>query len=198
MCQDRKKPARVAYPNMSVFSPPCALRSWFLSSQTLWVTYGGLPSAWCPVVCFSLLRYLGPPGQRERKEGDDVAGPHSRSRHVRAFPAQAVGKPAWKRQLKSRGRRSSLGQVPCGQEKPTLRLQVVTGRKTPLTLCKIGLCWPCLSAWFHCLKSVLTRHRQSNASCLFLHQCSVLQPVTVIFVISAIPPPPLHLPRIKL
>lgn len=159
-----------------------------------------MPAQW-PMPCGMLLSPPLPwsPSQRERKEGDDVAGSHSRSRHVRAFPAQAVGNPAWKRQLKSRGGRSSLGQVPCGQEKPTLRLQVVTGRKTPLSLCKIGLCWPCLAAWFHCLKSVLTRHRQSNASCLFLHQCSVLQPVTVNFCSLCHPSsPPLRLPRVKL
>lgn len=115
---------------------------------------------------------------------------YSRSRQVGASPTQAVGSPAWKRQLQSRGRRSILGQVPRSQDKPTLRLQVVTGRKTPVLLCEIELCWPSLAAWLHSLKGVLTRHIKPNASCLFLNQCSVLQPVTVICVLSAIPPPP--------
>lgn len=112
--------------------------------------------------------YLGLHGQWERKEWMmwlDLL----KIRACKGLSHVSSGGPAWKKQPKSRGRIGNLGQVPCSQGKPTLRLQVVTKRKTPLSLCKIGLCWLCLAAYFYSLRSVLTRQRQPNASCLFLN-----------------------------
>ena len=135
------------------------------------VTLGDLqrPAQW-PMSCGMLLSPPLPwsPWSMGEERGGSCGWIYSRSGHMRSSPTQAVGKWAWKRQLKSRGRRSSLGQVPCSQEKPTLRLQVVTGGKTPLSLCKIGLYWPCLAAWFNSLKCVLMRHKQPKTSSLFL------------------------------
>lgn len=170
MCQGRKKSASVAYPNMDVLSPPCALINWSLSSQALWVTYGDLPST-CILWYASLSSICpGPSGQWERKEGNDVAGSiEDPGMWGPLFPklwGTQLGKGDWR--AGARGRRSSLGQMPCSQDKPTLRLQVITGRKTSGPLAKMWLCWPCSAAWFHSLKRGLTRHRQPNAPAYFL------------------------------
>lgn len=80
------------------------------------------------------------------------------------------GEHSLEKQLKSKGSKSNLGQVPCSQDKPTLRLQVITGRKILLLPCTIGLCWPCLAACFDSLES--PNQTQPDVSCLFLYQFS--------------------------
>lgn len=104
------------------------------------------PAQW-PMSCGMLLSspYLGLRGQWERKEWMmwlDLL----KIRACKGLSHVSSGGPAWKKEPKSRGRIGNLGQVPCSQGKPTLRLQVVTKRKTPLSLCKTGLCWLCLAA----------------------------------------------------
>lgn len=148
MCQSR---------NTCVLSLSYALRSWLLDIQSPGWPFTFLPGSplgdlWsrardlCPLIRISSpLAWL--PGQRNRKEGVDVAGPTQDPGMWGPLTLRLWGTSLEKQQ---ESRKSSLGQEPCSPDKPTL-INLLWGCRSSqegkpfLSQCKTGLCWPCLA-----------------------------------------------------